>query len=521
MMANPAVAVKELIITLGPLSPVQLQEKIEASFLPKEQWKKFWELARKSLKKDPLVVMPEKRTDPIKILQEERTIDDGWFNELAAERDMEEILERIDDLSACDNIKELLTKQSNAKVVADKILFVLKGARGTDWQFYVRALLAIKSLNISLENFSLEEATKLALSSSTLQQIVEKLSAKYLEAFFHLLYEVHQSAFIETMNNCLTELDTTAFNTYLSFAEAIGSKNVVMDRIAALIRTNVASPEIVCWLCKGTEARELSITNEELLRLGWNALETFSGTGARLKAKNQLKQLFESKEWLVKIFEGMEKSSIRDFMRSVQFAKKLNSNERSSLLAKIITIYPDLTDVLAEKKSDESVAQLRLTSIRSWKEKQRLLEKIINEDIPKNSQDIALARSYGDLRENFEYKSAKEMQGILMQRKAELSEDLAKVKATDFARVATDSVSPGVSVLLEQDGKIETYTILGEWDNDENLKIISNRSKIAQSLLGKKVGDVVQLSDEHGNLKEYTIKKIEPISEQIRQWIYS
>jgi transcription elongation factor GreA-like protein/transcription elongation GreA/GreB family factor len=519
MMENPATAIKELIATLGPLSAPQLQETIEGKFIPAEQWKKFWEQARRLLKEDSLVIMPSKRTEPIRLLKKERTLDDEWFKEFSAERDMEKILNKLEELASFENAEEAIQPQLEA--IEDKIIYVLRGAQGTSWPLYVKALLLTKQLNIALKKISFKEALKLTAEPSVLEQILEKLPAKYMEDFFQLLYQEQGNGLIEIINNCLTELDTTAFNTYLNFAEATGNKGAAMEKIASLIRTNIASPEIVCWLCKNTGTADFSISNEELLRLGWNALENFSGSGARLKAKNQLKQLFESKEWLARIFDGMDKNSIKDFIRSVQFSKKLNSNERSSLLAKIINIHPDLTDVLAEKKADTPTLSVRLTSIKSWKEKQRLLEKIINEDIPKNSNDIAVARSYGDLRENFEYKSAKEMQGMLMQRKAELTEAIAKIKPTDFKGIPADTVIPGVTVTIEKNGSKTTYTILGEWDNDEALKIISNKSKMAQALIGKKAGDTTQVPDENGDLKECVISKIEPLSDEIKQWILS
>ena len=100
----------------------------------------------------------------------------------------------------------------------------------------------------------------------------------------------------------------------------------------------------------------------------------------------------------------------------------------------------------------------RLTSLRSYRERQALLTKIITQAIPKNRNDIAIARSFGDLRENFEYKSAKETQGILLHRQAELESQLASVKATDFEQFSTSVAGPGTSVTVRQaDGKTTKY----------------------------------------------------------------
>src|SRR4029450_5290755 len=71
---------------------------------------------------------------------------------------------------------------------------------------------------------------------------------------------------------------------------------------------------------------------------------------------------------------------------------------------------------------------------------------LVQKKIPANSKEIALARSYGDLRENHEYKAAKEMQKILMRRKAELEAQLVRARGTDFSTAKDDAVGLGTRV---------------------------------------------------------------------------
>src|SRR4030095_11237519 len=91
--------------------------------------------------------------------------------------------------------------------------------------------------------------------------------------------------------------------------------------------------------------------------------------------------------------------------------------------------------------------------IASWPSREARKEEyddLVNKKIPQNRQDIQIARSYGDLRENFEYKSAKEQQRVLMRRKSELERDLARARGTDFADVAGDKVAIGTTVKLRR-----------------------------------------------------------------------
>src|SRR5207302_5569641 len=111
-----------------------------------------------------------------------------------------------------------------------------------------------------------------------------------------------------------------------------------------------------------------------------------------------------------------------------------------------------------------------------------------------NSKEIAIARSYGDLRENHEYKAAKEMQKLLMRQKADLETQLVRARGTDFTNPSTDIVGMGTIVRATdlETSQSEHFTILGAWDTDLDKGIISYLSPVAQALLNRKVGEEVE-----------------------------
>src|SRR4029077_1238073 len=101
-------------------------------------------------------------------------------------------------------------------------------------------------------------------------------------------------------------------------------------------------------------------------------------------------------------------------------------------------------------------------------------EELVRAKIPENTKEIALARSYGDLSENFEFKAAKQMQSVLMRRKAELEQMLHNARGTSFENADTSRVSIG-TIITVRDVKTnsdEAYTILGAWDGDPDRHII-------------------------------------------------
>src|SRR5213080_4546262 len=138
-------------------------------------------------------------------------------------------------------------------------------------------------------------------------------------------------------------------------------------------------------------------------------------------------------------------------------------------------------------------------------------EELVKTTIPDNRKEIAIARSYGDLSENFEFKAAKQMQSVLMRRKAELEQMLHNARGTSFENVDTSRVSIGTIVTLRnvEMGKEETYTILGAWDGDPDRHIISYQTAIGQALLGHQIGETISLNTEHG-AAQFTIVSIQP-----------
>jgi transcription elongation GreA/GreB family factor len=154
------------------------------------------------------------------------------------------------------------------------------------------------------------------------------------------------------------------------------------------------------------------------------------------------------------------------------------------------------------------------TFLVSWPSLERRKDEyaeLVQKSIPANSKEIAVARSYGDLRENHEYKAAKEMQKILMRRKGELESQLVRARGTDFANPRTDVVSLGTEVnVTDLDAQQpEHFIILGAWDSDPEKGVISYLTPVAQALLNRKPQEEVEVLVDDAK-KHYRIDSIAP-----------
>jgi transcription elongation factor GreA len=128
------------------------------------------------------------------------------------------------------------------------------------------------------------------------------------------------------------------------------------------------------------------------------------------------------------------------------------------------------------------------------------------EERPRIIEAIAEARSHGDLSENAEYHAAKEAQSHNEGRIAELESIIARAEIIDISKLSGDTVTFGATVkLVDEDTEEEkTYQIVGEIEADVKAGRISINSPIARALVGKKVGDQVEVSAP-GGAKAYEI----------------
>lgn len=134
------------------------------------------------------------------------------------------------------------------------------------------------------------------------------------------------------------------------------------------------------------------------------------------------------------------------------------------------------------------------------------LRRMSEEELPRTAEEIAQARSHGDLSENYEYKAAKEKQARLMARMNRLRDELALARPIRPDDVDTGEVSIGCRVTLEDAaGAAVVYTILGPWDSDHERGVISYLSPLARLLMSKKPGDRAELDGQH-----YTVREVAP-----------
>jgi transcription elongation factor GreA len=335
-----------------------------------------------------------------------------------------------------------------------------------------------------------------------LENIPAAKQRKALQSFKEATPLWHE-ALVSSLNGVTTKLAG-------EMAESLiqgGKLDQLKETLAKLINQHQASSELLLWLARERSDSFADILGPEVFRAMLTAMERDQFNE---KKSNKLRDfILDDQELLVELIGSADLEVIKDLTRALQLSPCFDDMDKRSLLARIVKTFPAVQSMITGGDQGKQEA----TYIVSWPSLERRKNEyteLVEKKIPANSKEIAIARSYGDLRENHEYKAAKEMQKILMRRKSELEQMLNRARGTDFANPRTDVVSIGtkVQVIDPESQNAEQFTILGAWDGDPEKGLISYLTPIGQALLNKKPGEEVEMELE-GSKRKFRVTGIE------------
>jgi transcription elongation GreA/GreB family factor len=267
-----------------------------------------------------------------------------------------------------------------------------------------------------------------------------------------------------------------------------------LDRLVGELITQPRKyPSAFTWLAERA-AREETLLQRSPLRLFQQILAATSDSVFSTHKKRLLK-LADSGGTLPRLLPMLDGAQAAQAEEAVGKAPGLEEYQRQALKNAIQLRFPEL-----HQEAEQPLYARPETIVRKREEMRELLEV----EIPANRRAIEEARALGDLRENFEYKSARQRHEYLAARAAGMDRDMRRARPIDATKVDTSSVRVGTRMRLAgATGEERWLTILGPWDSAPERGVLSNESDLAQSLIGKEVGATVQMEG-----KTYKIEEI-------------
>ena len=293
----------------------------------------------------------------------------------------------------------------------------------------------------------------------------------------------------------LLETDTRAIST---IAELLDDELLRRCVARAQVQPH-RTPAAFTWLAERAAADPALRDGRQnrLLNLLIQALrhEAFAPFRLRLKA------LFDSGGTVPRLLPELTLDEARQAEVSIRHAA-LEDYRREPLLAALHLKFPDL---LADQGTDDDLYALP-ASIAAKRDR---LRELVKEELPANRKAIEEARALGDLRENFEYKSARQRHEYLTSLATELQQDLQRSTPIDLGSAACDRIRIGNRAIFESaSGQQRTLAILGPWESAPERGIISYESDLALRLLGTEPGAKVEMDGE-----TFTLQAIESLQE--------
>jgi transcription elongation GreA/GreB family factor len=490
-------------------------EQIQQVLVPdviEDDWKKWWEVARREMKKDGHFVVPLKKSEPIVYQDKTIPLQDRLLAEFRGARGLKarltvtaEMLKSLEDLTdpaatATEAINTLNTEITSHQQTQPALALEA---------IFLRDDLA-KAAHIEPVEGQVTDQD-IWRQTQRIAAIFESMSAAKhrvtLASFRHAFPDDWHDILLGILNVVTARLCGECARLLIHEGKLPQLKNL----LARLISQHTANSELLLWLGKERSDSFADVLGPEVFRSMLTAMERDQFNEKR---SNRLRDfILDDHDLMLDLIESADIDIVKDLVRALQFSPSFDDMDKRSLLGRIVKIFPSIQQLISgeQAKHDSSL----FVSWESLERRKNEYTELVQKKIPANSRDIAVARSYGDLRENHEYKAAKEAHRLLMLRKHELESQLARARGIDYADAKTDTVNIGTTVAVTdlESEQAERYSVLGAWDSDAERGLISYLSPVGQCLLNHAAGDTVDFEVE-GHRRHYRIDSIEPYTTQ-------
>lgn len=507
-----AVVIRTLISHGGSMKPDQIDRQLCGSVVPEEDYKKWWDRAKKALRETRQVVVPSKRNEPLVLRDSDLSPQEILLQDFEEARDLRvkaSVLEELrkdakllkDDEAARERILSG-TEESARKGMKLHLGAVLDLLAGRDELFDALKGVelpdaAIRILDVLAAGSPLQLSTELSgLSAVRQRRIFDSFPEAYGEQW---------------VANILQVFDRVGTRGVAEIAKLFSDRNeseILLAHIRKALSRHALGPDALAWLCRERKKAAKDAFGHEVGSAILSVIEqdtTDEGPRRSLRLQNLL---MEDKKLVPDLLKGVDVNEVRNFARKLLSSPAFPELDRKSLMARVIKAHPETQELVTGESGAKN--ESLVVSWESLERRKAEYEDLVNNRIPQNVKDIAVARSYGDLRENFEYKAAKQMQAVLNRFRTDMERDLTNAQGTDFSGADPSAINIGTVVTLETaDGKEVVYTVLGAWDSDPETNLVSYLSDIGQALIGEKVGSVVEIRElETETLQTLTVKAI-------------
>ncbi len=526
----------------------ELAEKNKAA---EKAYRAWWNKAKESLFRNPRVACPKSKGEPyvLRAKEEEMKPEQEVLREYFLNREPKKkilLAEKLYKTATDDSVEEI---KADLPKIKEELTEAIKKARSLNDADRLHGIWVRNNLVRYLYPGEEEKVEEIAPRSKDiilaaverdpkdgLNNLAKNLPSSYLERFLDLLTRIFvedwrdriidllkysEGRFTKECVDFLLSWDVSKSSHFVKGAEipddgkGVTSRQLIKDCLKRWLEEQTLRGPVILWIVKNRNASAYKdilspLIGEDLLSALLAAVDDEAlqretvVTTARIALADALS---DDKDLVRDMLESSTADTARDLAQTLLLNQGFEDLTKKSILARIIKVFPSVQSLVATKSSDSKEKRL-LVSAWSLQARREELEDIVKNQLPASKAAIEAARELGDLRENSEYKMAREHDEVLSARRGQLERDIAGSEVFDFNSTPSDKVGIGSVVsLVTNKGEELTCTILGAWDSDTAKNIFSYQTPLAQALLDHKVGDTVE-TNINGHATLWTIKKL-------------
>ncbi len=481
-------------------------------------FKVWWTKGRAILRKDRAILVPERKGGNYALLEAPVDLGEDLFAQYELAPNFERknvLLEELADSSSAET-RTAATEANLAKVSSDlaKAVAGLTGSRRLT--NLPKVLCAIwnrdkffRTAVETVETFSPTASDIIALcDDNDLAQVALSIphTTEKIRCFLDLVRAQHGDNWSERAFDLLRNRDiggtksgsAKLVSECISYLCDAGLSAHVGQRFAQWLDTRELRPPVSIWVIKNRDSKKYaeivaplivpSFLGAILASIDTESLE--SNSTARIPLANEL---IKDKTLIADIIAPAvgpraDSETIFDLARIMMRNQGFDKMTKNSLLARLAKIEPHVQRLAQSRQKDSSDEKELVVSKHSKEAREADLLDIIQVKLPAVKEAIQIAKEHGDLRENSEYKMARQDHDTLAGRRAELDTMLKKARVTDFTEATNEAVAIGSTVTFrrESDKTEITYDILGAWDGQPEQNILAYVSPLARQFLNRK-----------------------------------
>ncbi|WP_108623694.1 GreA/GreB family elongation factor [Candidatus Similichlamydia epinepheli] len=505
--ANPVEVIYLLLNDLGSKTALGIKDELCELIIPQSSWSSWWQNARNKLKRDERIEFPSNSNGHFKIREQTKSREELLWEKLD-ESDAVGVISAIYSFS-----RDFPDKANQTQVKGELISRLEKISDDLSPSTRFELMILLCDLKGSTCQ---DEIKKFVLETEDILSFFSKMSITSFRKRFLVAIADHHKDWPKIFSELFLKFPSNSHREFLlKQLTSSGNVSAAIECVHSMTSDPQKFPEALVWFFQKAVSEPISFLDKgklcNLLEAILVLLHQIENISTHREITRKIHSVLTNNRYMTirKVIDQTSIDFMKEFLLLVSKCHTFSSHDLHIIQSLAEVVHPEMKEF---KKLSQS-SPIQEDTIWTTEAGMELVRKKINKlysEILKSANEIEDARALGDLRENSEFKFALERRGQLQSELRFLLDQVKRAKIIAPDRISKEIVQIGCEVHLtpSSDGSDPiSYSVLGPWDADADKCIISHQSKIAQKLLGKRIGESVELNGHHFTLKYICVAK--------------